>query len=870
MSKRQRMALAARMILPMADGVESEDSCPAVQVRRSEQRSSPDGTDMAALLDSLPEHFWAMDLNRRLVSINQVAREYLLKVYGAALEPGMFLLDIFPAEHAALWRERLEQALQQGQLQFEWETQARHIFDFHLHRRTENGKVVGLSCYGREVTAQKEIEARLVTAQKELRRSDALYRIVFDNTPDAIALTCLDDACYVDCNLAFFTLLGYTREEVIGRNFWDLKIWADEAVCRAFLEEIHVTGECRNLVTRFRTKDGRQTWGEVSASRIDIDGMACVLSVTRDVTAAKQTESLLGAAAKKLHTSEVRYKAVFRSSSDGILILRSDTHQILDANPRFSEMLGYRREELVNRTPLEVGLWADLQERKRWLHLLEKKSHCRDFQTRFVKKDGQILWMMLSASRIEIDRQACTIVIVRDVSAAKAAEDEIRMLAFFDPLTGLPNRRRLLDQLEKTLASDLHPQSLCALLFVDLDDFKMLNDTLGHQTGDLLLREVARRITATVRESDLVARLGGDEFVVMLDRLNDDPQTAAVQARLVAEKILAVIRQPYQIDGRECLSTSSIGVTVFDSREVNIAELMQQADIAMYEAKAMGRNTVCVFARSLQVAVNARATIEEELRHGLRNDEFELFYQPQILSGRLWGAESLVRWRHPHHGLLLPGEFIRIAENSGLILSLGEKVLEMACRQIALWAAHPQAAEMIVAVNISPLQLRQDDFVESVLQVLRKTGADPSRLNLELTESMLVDSMEKVVVKMSRLKEHGIHFSIDDFGTGYSSLAYLKRLPLDQLKIDRSFVRDLLEDKTSGVIAQTIISLSRAMGLSVVAEGVENEQQCEYLRQIGCDCLQGFFFGRPLPVDEFEKRWFSGAEGAQCLLAAVE
>ncbi|MGB6330758.1 MAG: EAL domain-containing protein, partial [Candidatus Sulfotelmatobacter sp.] len=406
----------------------------------------------------------------------------------------------------------------------------------------------------------------------------------------------------------------------------------------------------------------------------------------------------------------------------------------------------------------------------------------------------------------------------RELQQLKAAHDEITNLAFFDPLTGLPNRRLLLDRLRQTLAASIRSKRKRALLFVDLDDFKTLNDTLGHHIGDLLLQEVARRIIASIRETDTVARLGGDEFVVLLQELSETPEDAAAQAKTVAEKILATIHQPYLLDGRECRSSSSVGITVFGNPEDSTNEVLQQADIAMYQAKAAGRNTLHFFAPALQAAVNARAAMEEDLRQSIRTKDFQLYYQAQADRGVLIGAEALLRWKHPKRGLLPPDEFIPLAEQTGLILSLGDWVLETACRQIAAWTARKETAHLTVAVNISARQLLNSDFVPNVLKTLDRTGANPRSLKLELTESMFVDDLEDVIAKMTALKSHGIRFSLDDFGMGYSSLAYLRRLPLDQLKIDQEFVRDILVDASSGAIAQSIISLSKAMGLSVIAE----------------------------------------------------
>jgi len=726
-------------------------------------------------------------------------------------------------------------------------------------QRDGRGTPIHLISFIEDITARKTADEELAETRQALQVSEARYRLAFENTIDAININRLHDGLYVNCNLAFLGITGYSREEVIGHSSRDLNIWVDPSVRQRMVEEVLQFSVCRNFEAQFRKKNGELVWGQMSVSLIDIDGEPCVLSVTRDITAAKEAVLQLAAAADKIRISEERYSAVFRSSFDGIVIQDLNSGVIIDANPMFLSFMGYSREEVLGRTTIDLDLWADLEDRARWFHLLAQTDRCDNFEARFRKKNGELTWALLSASVVDIDGVPSLIVIARDISAAKTAEHEIRTLAFYDSLTGLPNRRLLLERLQQALSSGLRSGLCRALLFVDLDNFKTLNDTLGHQTGDRLLREVARRIANLVRESDTVARLGGDEFVVMLMDLDAIATTAAAQARTTAEKILAAVERPYLIDGRECLSACSIGITLFGNHKVSIDEILQQADIAMYEAKAAGRNTLHFFAPSLQAAVKARAALEKEMRQGLRNREFVLYFQPQIDHERLAAAECLLRWQHPRRGTVLPGEFIRIAEESGLILPLGNFVLETACAQIAAWGRSPETERLIVAVNISPVQLRQADFVDSVLAALKRAGANPARLNLELTESMLVDSMEEVITKMCILKQHGIHFSLDDFGTGYSSLAYLKRLPLDQLKIDRAFVRDLIDDTASSAIAQTIVSLGCAMGLSIIAEGVETAAQHDSLLRLGCHCFQGYHFGYPVPIAEFENRWLGSS-----------
>jgi EAL domain-containing protein (putative c-di-GMP-specific phosphodiesterase class I) len=346
----------------------------------------------------------------------------------------------------------------------------------------------------------------------------------------------------------------------------------------------------------------------------------------------------------------------------------------------------------------------------------------------------------------------------------------------------------------------------------------------------------------------------------MLEDLNQTAEGAAKQAKACAETVLAAIAQPYLIGARECRITAGIGITIFGDGREGVDEVLQKADIAVDQVKAAGSNTVRFFSPALQTAVNARAAMEDELRHAIDADQFVLFYQPQVEGTHMIGSEALIRWNHPQRGLLLPGEFIALAEETGLILPLGDWVLETACNQIAAWAHQPEPVFVSVAVNISARQFHQPDFVEKVLAALSRSGAAPQNLELELTESMLADSIEEVIAKMTELRSHGLRFSLDDFGTGYSSLAYLKRLPLDQFKIDRTFVQDILVDASSGAIAQTIISLSRAMGLPVIAEGVETDEQRDFLARLGCHMFQGYLFSRPLALMDFERRWLGAKE----------
>jgi diguanylate cyclase (GGDEF)-like protein/PAS domain S-box-containing protein len=564
-------------------------------------------------------------------------------------------------------------------------------------------------------------------------------------------------------------------------------------------------------------------------------------------------EGRLAAATRALRTSEARYRTIFHTSLDSVTINRLSDGEFIDVNNAFLDLTGWQRKDVIGQSPSDTAIWADAGIQADLAKGLHQSSSLRDIKTQIRKKNGDLISVLMSASVIELEGVSCVVCVMKDISGARAAEDEIRKLAFYDPLTRLPNRRLLLDQLQYALEPSSRRNCCRALLLVDLDDFKLLNDTLSHQAGDLFLQEVALRLAGCLREAEMVSRFGGDEFAILLSELSDDPEDAAAQANGIAERILDVISQPYRIAEHEIRCNSSIGITVFKEHPHSTDEILKQVDIALYQAKAAGRNTMRLFAPSLQAAVNDRATLEADLRKSIKQGHFLLYYQPQVDSGRVIGAEALIRWNHPTRGILLPGEFIPFAEERGLILPLGNWVIETACKQIAAWANRGETSQITVAVNISARQFLQPDFVAQVLTALSCTGANPKRLRLELTESMLVHDFEEVTAKMRDLNSYGLKFSLDDFGTGYSSLSYLKRLPLDQLKIDRSFIRDIFADASGGAIAEAIISLGRAMGLTVIAEGVETEEQREFLASLGCHAIQGYLFSRPLPIEEFQQ-----------------
>jgi diguanylate cyclase (GGDEF)-like protein len=441
-----------------------------------------------------------------------------------------------------------------------------------------------------------------------------------------------------------------------------------------------------------------------------------------------------------------------------------------------------------------------------------------------------------------------------DITTAKAASDKINNLAFYDHLTKLPNRRLLLDRLNQALATSARNGQYGALLFFDLDHFKTINDTLGHETGDLLLQHIATRLTGGVRESDTVSRFGGDEFVVLLGDLSPQAFEAAAQTQHIAEKILLSLNQPYQLNTHTYRSTTSIGATVFSGhKEKTAEELLSQADTAMYQSKVTGRNTLTFFDPAMQEAIIARVAMEKELGNAIKENQFQLYYQIQVGSaGQALGAEALIRWLHPEQGIISPFDFIPLAEETGLIIPIGQWVLDTACAQLKAWQSNPRTQDLILAVNVSAKQLHQKNFVQQVKATVQRHDINPARLKLELTESMLIVNISDMISKMDVLSKIGIRFSLDDFGTGYSSLQYLKKLPITQLKIDQSFVRDLIEDPSDRAIVRTIITMAHNLEIQVIAEGVETVEQRDYLFNNGCMYYQGYLFSKPVPIEEFE------------------
>ena len=559
-------------------------------------------------------------------------------------------------------------------------------------------------------------------------------------------------------------------------------------------------------------------------------------------------------AERKLAEANLRIAAATFETQDGIIVT-SPTGDIVTINHSFTRITGYQEDFLKGQNFWQLSVPQEGLEAL--THIRTVLSQLGSWEGERVNQrfNGELYYESLTVHSVKDEANRIThyVFVIRDISESKAAADEIKSLAFYDVLTNLPNRRLLIDRLKQALTASSRSGRSGALLFIDLDNFKSINDYLGHDMGDLLLKQVALRLSDCVRIGDTVARLGGDEFVVMLEDLSTQPFEAAAQTEAVGEKILEMLSQPYLLEAGEYHSTASVGGTLFSNGKASTDELLKQADIAMYQAKKAGRNAIRFFDPQMQAIITARVMLESELHKAIEHHQFALFYQVQMDGqGKALGAEALIRWNHPESGLISPAVFIPLAEEIGVILQIGDWVIETACEQIKAWQSHPVARDLQLAINVSALQFRQPNFVTQIENALSRTGINPAKLKLELTESLVLENVEDTINKMNLLRQLEVRFSMDDFGTGHSSLSNLKKLPLDQLKIDQSFVRDISTDQDDAVIVQTIIAMAKNLGMEVIAEGVETQDQFEFLKQHGCEAFQGYLFSKPVPLEQFE------------------
>jgi diguanylate cyclase (GGDEF)-like protein/PAS domain S-box-containing protein len=689
---------------------------------------------------------------------------------------------------------------------------------------------------------QMELEMQneeLRRAQVALEESRDRYMDLYEFAPVGY-LTVTAEGLISEVNHTGATLLHLPRKKLLQRRFANLIVPRDRDRWHRLF--ISVLRHEERQDSEFALERGN---GVAFPARLD-----CARVAAGDTPPAARI-TLTDISERKRSEAALRVAAVAFEAQEGIVVTDNRT-VIQRVNRSFTEITGYSAEEAVGQTPgmmksgrhdatFYAAMWETIQRTGAWQGEIWNR-----------RKNGEVFlgWLTITAVKGGEGDVTHYVGMMTDITQRKAAEAEIERLAFFDLLTQLPNRRLLLDRLGHALAARARTRRQGALLFIDLDNFKILNDTRGHHIGDVLLRQVAQQLSKCVRQSDTVARLGGDEFVVVLERLSESPQEAVAEAETIGKKILATLGETCMLVDKDHDGTASVGIAMFGDPGETAEDLLQRADLAMYEAKAAGRNTLRFFDQGMQAAINARAAFEADLRRAVRDGPFILLYQPQVdREGCLMGAEALVRWQHPRRGLIDPIEFIPAAEKFGLIVPLGQWVLRAACAEAATWGGNPNAAGVKLAVNVSAPEFHEPDFVERLLAVLDCSGADPRRLTLEFTESLLLYQSEATIDKMTRLKARGVRFSLDDFGVGYSSLSYLKHLPLDQVKIDRCFVRDVLTDPNDATIAAAIVALGHSLNLSVMAEGVETAEQWEFLAGLGCDAFQGYLFGRPGSVE---------------------
>ncbi len=665
-----------------------------------------------------------------------------------------------------------------------------------------------------------------------------------------------------------FVELGYSADEALSYVDDIFQIVHPDDIGRvktALADHLAGIAPTYRCEFRIRSSAGQWVWyanhGKIMGEAGSPRGHR-LIGVTFNIDERMRTQERMLEQQRQLAESEHEHRQLLRNLHTAIVVHAPDT-SIVYSNPRASALLDIHEDRMLGMLAMDpawrfvdeqgVSLTVDQYPVSRVLAtgaaLDTLVLGVRDGGT------GSARWLLVYAfPEFGIDGAIRQVVVnFDDISPRKQAEEKIRHLAFFDPLTSLPNRRLLVDRLQAALAASGRNECYGAVLFIDLDRFKTINDVLGHGTGDQMLIEVASRIQHCVRESDTVARLGGDEFVVVLSELDSDMEAASQKTALVAEKIRVALGRSYQLGGSQHHSSPSIGVAIFLGGDESPELLLRQADMAMYKAKDAGRNTVRFFSTAMQQAVETHAALEADLRYAVPRQQLRLHFQVQVdARQRTIGAEALVRWVHPVRGTVSPLQFIHIAEESSLIVDIGGWVIETACAQLAKWHGDPELGHLTLAVNVSAQQFRQNDFVAMLADVMARHAFDPVRLKLELTESVVLNDVDDVVLKMSMLRKLGVTLSMDDFGTGYSSLAYLKRLPLDQVKIDQSFVSGITTDPTDAVMVKTIVDLARNFKLHVIAEGVETDAQLDFLKLHGCSAFQGFLFSKPVTIDEFE------------------
>ena len=686
-----------------------------------------------------------------------------------------------------------------------------------------------------DITEQVEREQRLSASEEK-------FASVFQTSPDPICVIQTQSGQVIEINTSF--------SQTFGWHMVDLQ--CEPAHDQPHLQQLLSTLRApiqNNATLTLLHKSAEPLTCVLSSRPIEVDGQPCIVITLRDITQQQRAEAAL-------KSSEEKFAKAFHSSPDAITISDYATGCYLEVNDGFTRLTGYTSAEVMGRSPYELGIWGDSSKRQGLLDELKAKGRISNREVLGRSRRGDLLNVEVSIEPITLNGTACLLLTARDISQLKTAQAQVRHLAYHDPLTNLPNRALLMDRLSQQSALLTRQHLRGALLFLDLDHFKHINDSLGHPVGDTVLKIITARLEASVRIEDTVARLGGDEFVVLLTGLQGSLDDVTQHVRATADTLRELLAEPMFLDGQRLQVTPSIGIALMPDHGSNPADLLKRADIALYRAKDSGRNTTQLFHHDMQAAASERMRMESDLRTALARNEFSLHFQPQIdaRQNRIVGAEALVRWQHPLLGPQSPAEFIKILEDSGLILEVGTWILDEACRAFGTLLSDGliDSRDFSLCVNISPRQFRQSNFVERVQRSLLAHHLPSSMLKLEITEGIVIQNLEDTIAKMHQLTALGVSFAMDDFGTGYSSLTHLKRLPVDTLKIDQTFVRDAINDPNDAEIIRAIVAMARSLKLNVVAEGVEQMQQLQFLQSLDCHVYQGYLHSRPVPLAEFK------------------
>jgi diguanylate cyclase (GGDEF)-like protein/PAS domain S-box-containing protein len=812
------------------------------RLRHAEESRRESEEQYRLLVATIPEVVWKTDAKGNVMFVSPQVEALLGYSADEFLQQGdsLWFNSVHPDDKEKVGRA-FESLINEGQ-----------PYDIECRARKKNGE--WFWAHDRAVATRDSNGFRVatglisdITMRKAGEESENRYRLLFENMLEGFAHCemlfddrgCPIDFVYLDVNTAFVKLTGLSN--VVGKRFSEIFPGGKDSHPELFERYSRVAQTSQPERFEIEIK-ALGMWFSISAYGA---GNGCFVATFDNITERKRIE-------QALRQAEEKYRAIFEGAVVGIFQSTPDGRYI-NVNPAMAHMLGYDspQELIASITDISQQVYVDPESREELTRLLSEQGMVKNFECAVRRKDDSKMWFSANVRAVFEDG-----VVVgyegtnEDITDRKVAEERVQYLAYYDALTGLPNRTLLQDRLTKALADGRRQRYRIALLFLDLDRFKDINDSLGHSVGDLLLKEVAERLKTWGREHDTVARLGGDEFLIMLTHVKDTPDAA-----VAAERLMDAMTAEFVVEGHPLNVSCSIGISIFPEHGADCETLIKNADAAMYSAKANGRDNFRFFTEDMNVQAVERLTLERSLRLALAKNQFFLMYQPQmdIATGRITGLEALLRWQHPELGLVPPDKFIRIAETSGLILPIGEWVLRTACSQARKWQ-YEGLPVVSVAVNVSAVQFRQEGFCELIRRVLHETGLAPQCLEMELTESLLLADADVAFSVLQELKAMGLTLAIDDFGTGYSSFSYLRQFHVSKLKIDRSFIQDVALNPNDAAITTAIIGMAKNLNIKVIAEGVENEAQMAFLRAHQCDEIQGYYFSKPLAVDKVAEK----------------